>query len=117
MSIRDNMKRNRAKILALTGEGLALFFGELSVYIVTLLPSGSPLSTFLNNTAIILKVVMTAIIMYVFGNKRELDDKQAVINTKDSELQAAFIKSQMLKHLLDEGGIKIPVLEDKEKIV
>ncbi|GAF87932.1 unnamed protein product [marine sediment metagenome] len=114
MSIVENFKNNKSKIFAVLGEGLALLFGEVAIYVETIIPD-SPLGTLLKQTAFIAKIIAVTIIMYVFGNKHELDLKSDIIMQKDLELEGYRVSGIMKDHLLSENSITAPKFGDPNK--
>ena len=114
MSLVENFKNNKSKIFAVLGEGLALLFGEFAIYIETIIPD-SPLGTLLKQTAFIAKIIAVTVIMYVFGNKHELDLKSDIIMQKDLELEGYRVSGIMKDHLLSTNSITAPKFEDPNK--
>ena len=110
MSLVENFKTNKSKIFAVLGEGLALLFGEFAIYIEQIIPA-SPLGTLLKQIAFIGKIVAVTVIMYVFGNKHELDLKSDIIMAKDLEIEGYRVSGIMKDHLLTENKITAPKFE------
>ena len=113
MSVKEYVKTNRTKILAMVGNVLAMIFEEVGDYIAIIMP-GTPFGEFIKRLSSIVLFGAYAITMYVFGNKHELDLKSNTIMQKDMEIHALRTNEAMKDYLLAENNITAPKFDKIE---
>ena len=109
-SLKENFKKNRAKIFAVIGNMLAMAFEEFGDYIAIIMP-GTALGNLIVSISKITLFGALAITMYVFGNKHELDIKSDIIIEKDMIIHALRTNEAMKDYILAEKNITAPKFE------